>query len=97
MESDVTMVQIFGKSYQVVSDQNPEYVRKLADYVDREFSEVATTTPVMSTQKVAVLACLNIADELVRTRNSKDQLARAVESRLQNTLRKVNERMRKER
>lgn len=97
MESDVTTVQILGKSYQVVSDQNPEYVRKLADYVDRELSEVATATPVMSTQKVAVLACLNIADELVRTRNSKDQLARAVESRLQNTLRKVNERMRKER
>ena len=61
-------VTIFGQSYALRSDQDPEYVRKLADYVDRKMREVAERTHTAETLKIAILATLNITDELFRRR-----------------------------
>ena len=83
-EQSVTTVQIFGKEYPIASDQNPEYIRKLAQFVDKEMNKIAARTETAPSGRIAVLACLNIADDLIRGKNEKDKFIRLVEGRITN-------------
>jgi len=58
-------VEIFGKVYTVRGDKDPEYVRRVAEFVDRKMREIAQVTDTVSTSRIAILASLNIADELM--------------------------------
>src|SRR5438874_1048210 len=48
---------------------DPLYVAKLATYVDEKIRAAADTTPTGDSLRLAVLAALNIADELFRCRD----------------------------
>ncbi|MEW5768686.1 MAG: cell division protein ZapA [bacterium] len=63
-----TEVEIFGQTYTIKGDEEPDYVRQLANYVDQEMRNITQKTNTTSTGKVAVLVALNIADELFKTR-----------------------------
>ena len=56
-------VKIFGSEYNIRATQDQRYIKGLAKYVDDKMQEIASGGIVSST-KVAVLAALNIADEL---------------------------------
>ena len=56
-------IDIYDQSYNVNADQNEQYVKELAAYVDTKMREVADATHMVDSLKVAVLAALNIADE----------------------------------
>ena len=56
--------EIFGQMYTIHGELDPDYIQKLADYVDGKMRAVANATSTVDTQKVAVLAALAIADEL---------------------------------
>ena len=62
----VTMkIEIYDQMYNVNADgQNEEHLRELASYVDGKMREVAEATHMVDSVKVAVLAALNIADEM---------------------------------
>lgn len=55
-------VEIFDQAYNL-QGPDPEYILKLADYVDRKMRAVAEATNTIDTVRLAVLAALNIADE----------------------------------
>jgi cell division protein ZapA len=59
-------VEIFGERYVLRSSDSPDYLNRVADYVDRKFREVAGEYPALVPSKIAVLASLNIADELFK-------------------------------
>jgi cell division protein ZapA len=59
----VTTVKIFNQTYNVRSENEPEYIQKLATLLDDKMSEISQLTPTVDTVRVAVLAALNIADE----------------------------------
>ena len=59
-------VDIYGEQYAVKTDDEVEYVRQVAQYVDRKMKEIADTGKVVTTSKIAILAALNIADELLK-------------------------------
>ena len=61
-------VQIFGHSYTIKGEANPDYILGVAAYVDRKMREITEKLPVASLSKVAILASLNIADELFKER-----------------------------
>jgi cell division protein ZapA len=61
-------IDIYDQSYNVSAEQDAEYVSELAAYVDLKMREVAETTRTVDSLKVAVLAALNIADELFAAR-----------------------------
>lgn len=69
MESGVTTVTIFGQEYVIRGGGDPEYVREVAAHVDRCMQEVAQASSQVSSVKVAILAAINIADELFRERS----------------------------
>ena len=59
-------VQIFGERYSLRSEDGPAYLHQVAEYVDGKFQELAKSGPVLAPSKLAVLASLNIADELFK-------------------------------
>ena len=65
---NVVQVQIFGHSYTIRGEAEQEYILGVAAYVDRKMREITEKLPVASLSKVAILASLNIADELFKER-----------------------------
>ena len=55
-------VEIYDQSYNL-RGTDPEYIHKLAEYVDTKMRTVAQQTQTVDSLRLAVLAALNIADE----------------------------------
>jgi len=72
-------VEIFGQSYAVRAGADPQYLEKLAAYVDEQMREVARTSGAVDTIRIAILASLNIADEYFQSKST----GHAGESQLQ--------------
>ena len=70
---NVVQVQIFGHSYTIRGEADQDYIMGVASYVDRKMREITEKLPVASLSKVAILASLNIADELFKERASHEQ------------------------
>lgn len=66
----VISVEIHGQRYPIRSSLDQDYVLRLATFVDQKMGLVATTTPGSDSLRMAVLAALNIADELFRAREA---------------------------
>jgi cell division protein ZapA len=66
----VVPVEIHGQRYPIRSGLEPEYVVRLAAYVDEKMRAAADSTPTGDSLRLAVLAALNIADELFRYRDA---------------------------
>src|ERR1700758_3691225 len=64
-------VEIFDQAYNL-RGSDPDYILKLAEYVDSKMRAVAEQTNTIDTVRLAVLAALNIADEyhLLRKRSN---------------------------
>ena len=71
LDQESVTVVIFGQEYTLKGDADPDYVMKVARFVDERMSEVANLSSVASTAKVAILAAVNIADELFREQRSR--------------------------
>lgn len=70
---NMVQVQIFGNSYTIRGEADQAYILSVAAYVDRKMREVTEKLPVESLSKVAILASLNIADELFKERAQRVQ------------------------
>jgi cell division protein ZapA len=67
--SSVITVEIAGQRYPIRSSLEPEYVARLAAYVDEKIRAASDSTPTGDALRLTVLAALNIADELFRCRD----------------------------
>jgi cell division protein ZapA len=79
----VTDVEIFGDRYTLRATEDPAYLQRVAEYVDGKFSEVAKGSPALAPSKVAVLASLNIADELFKRDEATRQLEQEALARIE--------------
>ncbi len=69
-EGRLIPVEIQGQRYPIRSTLEPEYVARLAQYVDEKMRAASESTPTGDSLRLAVLVALNIADELFRCRDS---------------------------
>jgi cell division protein ZapA len=69
-QGKVIPVEISGQRYPIRSTLEPEYVARLATYVDEKMRAAADSTPTSDSVRLAVLAALNVADELFRCREA---------------------------
>lgn len=74
-----TRVEILGKSYTIRGDAREEYIKTLANFVDKKMREVQATAPVLPIDKVAILTAINIADELFRMKREEERIDRLLE------------------
>ena len=77
----VVQVQIFGHSYTIRGEADQDYIMGVAAYVDMKMREITEKLPVASLSKVAILASLNIADELFKERAQSDAQQKALGTR----------------
>jgi cell division protein ZapA len=73
-------VSIVGEEFTVRSDETPEHTRAVAEYVDRAIKQVLNTTPVIEMQKAAILAALQITDQLLKSRGAREGVERDIEA-----------------
>lgn len=71
----VVRVSILGEEYSIRSDETPEHTRAVAEYVDHAIRKVVSTQTVVETQRAAILAMLQLTDELFKARESSAELA----------------------
>lgn len=72
-------VQIFDKTYTVQGDLEEEYVQHLARLVDEKMRAIGEVAGTVDSARIAVLAALNLADELETYRRERGELRQRVE------------------
>ncbi len=70
---DFTEVHIFGAVYRVRGRDEDGYLQQVAELVDRKMREVSSHTRTADSAKIAILAALNLADELLQKKNSQPE------------------------
>ena len=88
MKRSVT-VSVANQRLSLKTDAKPKYVKELADYVDHKLAEAKKAGRTVTTQSLALLAALNIADELLQLRESHETLKREVRERSRRILRSL--------
>ena len=73
-------VVIVGEEYSIRSDASPDHTRAVAHYVDQSIKRVLNTSPVVENHKAAILAALQITDELFRARASAESMDEAMDA-----------------
>ena len=69
----VVRVTVGGEEYSIRSDASPEHTRAVAQHVDQAIKRVLKTAPVVESHKAAILAALQITDELFRLRDERER------------------------
>ena len=77
----VIPVEIHGQRYPIRTSLDQDYVARLAAYVDEKIRVAGETTPTGDSLRLAVLAALNIADELFRRRDEDDTASSQIAQR----------------
>ena len=77
----VVPVFILGQRYPIRSTLEPAYIVELAGYVEEKMKAAAEAGTAHDTLRLAVLAALNIADEMFRCREAAGERARAMVDR----------------
>jgi cell division protein ZapA len=76
-ESHATTVEILGREYRIRGSADESYIREVARYVDAKLREVSRSSTMPASDRAAILAAMNIADELFQLRRaSAEDLAR---------------------
>jgi cell division protein ZapA len=79
-QSGSVRVEIFDQAYNL-RGSDPDYIMKLAEYVDSKMRAVAEATNTIDTVRLAVLAALNIADEYHLLKRGQDNGATDFQNR----------------
>src|SRR5581483_11662793 len=75
-------VEIFDQPYHL-RGSDPEYLTRMAEYVDSKMRAVAEQTATVDSLRLAVLAALNIADEYHLLKRKYDAVAGQLQQRTQ--------------
>jgi cell division protein ZapA len=74
-------VFILGQKYTIKGDAPEEYIRQLAEYVTGKIREISDASPTITPLKAAILASVNIADELHKLKNEEEDVAKSIEEK----------------
>ena len=92
MEDKKTLrVNIYGTEYPIRGIADEEYILKVAEYVDAKMREIDQKVAVKSALKVAILAALNVTDELFRERLERGEQTDRYEKKIDNLLNRLQE------
>ena len=75
-------VQIFNDIFSiVVTDGDNARIQELAGIVEQRMREISSAGSTIDSRKVAILAALNLADELTKVKNEHERLDRTLAER----------------
>ena len=68
MSTHSVAVRIADKEYRIRSDADEEWLQRVASYVDQSFRKIRERTRTVDSLDVAILAALNLGQELMELR-----------------------------
>ena len=82
-EPKTISVNIYGQDYMLKSTGDEDYIHKIAKIVQERMKEVESAGLDANSQqlKIAVLAAMNIADELLQSEYKKNRLIKRIETK----------------
>ena len=80
-------VTLAGQKFAVRTDARPKYVRELAAFVTEKMDEAKKSGKVVTTQALALLAAMSIADDLFQQREAERELRREIAEKSKKILR----------
>lgn len=80
-------VTLAGQKFSVRTDARPKYVRELAAFVNQKMEEARQSGKVVTTQSLALLAAMSIADDLFQQREREAELRRDIANKSRRILR----------
>jgi cell division protein ZapA len=83
-------VTVANQRLSLKTDAKQSYVKALAELVDQRLAEVKRGGRTQTTQSIALLTALNIADELLQLREAHEDLKRKVRDKSQRILRALD-------
>ena len=87
----VTQVEIFGQTYNVRDEGDSSYIHDLARFVDSRMKEVAERTATVDTTKIAILAALNISDDLYQVQKGRKDDPTNATARAERLIRRLDD------
>lgn len=85
-------VSIFGHEYTVKAPADSTYIKNIAEYVDTKMREVQKGMPdVQSTERIAILAAMNISDELFTHNKNNENFSSEMENKVQSLIEIIDE------
>jgi cell division protein ZapA len=79
--TEAVRVTIFNQSYSLVASEEPGRIEELAHRIDELMSSIAARAGNVDQTRVAVLACLHLADQLESAEHQLTELKNKVEDK----------------
>lgn len=87
-------VKIFNNEYLIKAEEDTEYVKKVAEYVNRKIDEVSHGNEGLSEKKMAILVALNIASEYFQLLKERDDILEDISSRTNKLILDIDSKLR---
>lgn len=82
-------VSLQGQQFTLKSDKSDEYLQSLANFVTERLEDIRQNSRIASSHNVAMLLCLNLADQLFEKEQELANLKSSLEARTEEALREV--------
>ncbi|HET6462947.1 MAG TPA: cell division protein ZapA [Candidatus Krumholzibacteria bacterium] len=90
-DSMTATVEILGREYKIRGAADAAYISEVARYVDSKLREVSQGGVAPPPDRVAIIAAMNIADELFQLKRSHSEEFSTIEKRAQSLIRMLDE------
>jgi cell division protein ZapA len=82
-------INILGIELIVMSEDEPEYVGRIAAYVEEKLKSAMNDANISDTAILSVLAAMNIADELFKTENKYKERILYLETKIEELIKMI--------
>ncbi len=90
--ANLVKVSILGQDYTVKAPADATYIKEVAEYVNEKMKEVQDSIgPDQSSTRIAILAAMNISDELFSIRKNKDTVSGDIGGRISSLIDLIDE------
>jgi cell division protein ZapA len=83
-------IKVFGQTFTVKTDSEESHILEVAQYVNDKIEEILKKTRTVSSLNVAILAALNVADDLLKERERRKALLREVGMKSRDLVEKID-------
>jgi cell division protein ZapA len=90
--ANLVKVSILGQDYTVKAPADATYIKEVAEYVNEKMKEVQDSIgPDQSSTRIAILAAMNISDELFSIRKNNDSESGDIGGRISSLIELIDE------
>ena len=75
MAASKFIVRLLGNDYQIESENSDELIQRIGFYVNKKFNEIAERNSKLSTNMIAVITSLNIAEDTIKLQEENKELS----------------------